>query len=325
MPRYANGRAPLSDLVEFDSGGGKHWGPAATRARWYRARLRIFQRTGVWLHVSPGWNVFRPYAEQVVGRQNACAQGNCLAAASPGWSSHGLTWVHRIHTGGRWVDAAAADIGDYWRVPFHIFREEMEAAGFLVGGILRDVAGVDEWWHIIDLAPHAVPAFAGATPFEAPKPITGGIPMFALIGSPDAGLIYIQGLDGRREGVQSAAHLEVLLRYRNAMLTPGSKIEEFYYGDLIGARGAIDWYLARVNGPRDEATLAKLDELRADIAKLDTEFDGTPHVFTAEELSAIGTAAGAAAADAIDAPLEQIIASLRTMPADVVAEIKARL
>jgi hypothetical protein len=327
MTRYANGRAPLSDLVAFDSGGGQHWGPAATRARWYRARRRIYERTGIWLNITGGWNVFRPLHEQTLGRQKACAQGNCNAAAVAGYSSHGLTWNHRIHTGGRWVDAAALDIGDYWRVPFAIFREEMEAAGFVVGGILRDVAGVDEWWHVIDLHPFsAIPAYDTARPFEpASKPTTGGIPMFALIGVPDQGLIYVQGLDGRRQGVQSAAHLEALLRYRNAMLTPGQNIEQFYFGDLVGARGAIDWYLGQVNGSNDADTLARLEQLRTEVAAIDTEFDGTPHQFTDEELAKIGAAAGTAAGAHIDAGIDDIVASIRTMPDDVVAAIKAAL
>jgi hypothetical protein len=320
MTRYQNGRAPLSELVQFDTGAGKHWGPAATRARWYQARSRIKARTGVTLHITAGWNVYRPYAEQVIGRANACNQGNCNTAAVPGYSSHGLTWRSARFTGGKWVDAAAIDVGDYWRVPWSIYKAEMEAAGFLVDGSTDDIAGIREPWHIIDLAPYAMPAYENSDEF-VPAVKNGALPMFTLVSIPDTGIIWIQGIDGRREGTQSQAHLDALLLFRDAMFQTGKTINSIYFGDFVGQRGAIDWYIGQVNGPRDAATLAKLEELRQEIAKIDPEFDGNPHIFTPEELAAIG--AGAVAA--VDASVDEILTSLRTLPADVVEELKTRL
>lgn len=102
---------------------------------------------------------------------------------------------------------------------------------------------------------------------------TGGIPMFNLIKVPDLKQIVVQGLDGRREGVQSKAHLDALIAYRNGMLTPGDPMT-MYYGDFVGNRGSIDWYLARVNGPRGAAA----------------DPDNDPIEFSDEDLAKIGAA-----------------------------------
>lgn len=171
MTRYQNGRIPLNELVEFDTGNGKHWGTPTTRARWYAGRAAIKRRTGVTLYISAGWNAYRPYAEQVIGRNEACRQGNCNAAASPGYSSHGGTWISAKYTKRQWVDAMALDIGNYWAVPWSIFKEEMERVGFLVGAITPELAGIFEPWHVIDLAPYA--SFAGddSKPFPDEKEI----------------------------------------------------------------------------------------------------------------------------------------------------------
>lgn len=100
----------------------------------------------------------------------------------------------------------------------------------------------------------------------------GAMQMFTLVNVPDKGLVYVQGIDGRREGVQSAAHLEALQRYYNEMVA--GKGITMYNGDLVGQRGAIDWYLNRVNGPRPE-TVEPAPE---------------PYKFTDEELAKIGAA-----------------------------------
>lgn len=159
MPRYNNGRIPGDQLVRLDTGGGQHVTLPTPAARWYLLRRNVKARTGVTLYITAGMNAYRDWDEQGVGRRNACASGNCNAAAAQGYSSHGGTWSNGTHTGGRWVDAMAFDIGNYWAVPWYIFAEECERVGLRVGLITRAIAGIEEPWHVIDLDPY------GAMPF----------------------------------------------------------------------------------------------------------------------------------------------------------------
>lgn len=177
MTRYPNGRAPLSAMVQIRNPDGSlnpsHWLPAATAAKHYELVKRAHAKYGKWLRITPGWNGYRPWDEQVIGRRNACAQGNCLAAAYPGFSSHGLTWFHKVHTRNVWVDAAAIDYGNWWEVfpGLNAWADAVEEVGLRFGLIRKDVAGVDEWWHVIDLDPWGpIPASNGAIPFPIPLP-----------------------------------------------------------------------------------------------------------------------------------------------------------
>lgn len=153
MPRYSNGRIPTSALYRLDTGAGQHLSTWTTAIRWYLLRRNVLARTGVVLYITPGMNGYRDWAEQGVGRRKACAQGNCNAAASQGYSSHGGTW-----NGG---DAMAFDIGNYWAIPWAIFKEECARVGLEVGLITRAIAGIEEPWHIIDRNPY------GPAPFGA--------------------------------------------------------------------------------------------------------------------------------------------------------------
>lgn len=162
MPRYENGRVPSDALVTLDSGNGRHLATPTTAIRWYLLRRNVKERTGVTLAISPGMNGYRNLAEQVTGRRNACAAGNCNAAASPGYSSHGGTWKHPRHTGGRWVDAMAYDIGNFWAIDWEVFEEECAKVGLRTGLITEEVAGIFEGWHVIDLDPYG-PAPHGLT------------------------------------------------------------------------------------------------------------------------------------------------------------------
>jgi hypothetical protein len=117
--------------------------------RWYGLRRDVQRETGVTLHISPGMNAYRDYDEQIVGRTNACAAGNCLAAASAGSSSHGGNMAYAF-TNWQRVDALAFDIGDYWRIPWATFKRIAERWGFEVGRITKAIAGIEEPWHIID-------------------------------------------------------------------------------------------------------------------------------------------------------------------------------
>lgn len=150
LPRYENGRIPAAALVTLDTGNGRHLATATSAVRWYLLRRNVLARTGVTLYITPGMNAYRDWDEQGVGRRNACAAGNCNAAASQGYSSHGGTWRYQ----GRWVDAMAFDIGNYWAIPWAVFVEECARVGLRTGLITRAIAGIDEPWHVIDLDPH---------------------------------------------------------------------------------------------------------------------------------------------------------------------------
>lgn len=150
MPRYSNGNIPPSALVQFDTGGGQHVGTVGIRDRWYQLRSNVKARYGKTLQISSGWNVYRPYDEQVVGRANACASGNCAGAAVPGSSSHGGNWG--------WQDALAIDVGNYSIIGRDAFYEEARRVGFVAGAITEAVSNIPggEPWHIIDLDPYRV-------------------------------------------------------------------------------------------------------------------------------------------------------------------------
>ncbi|MBW9094651.1 hypothetical protein JNB62_13220 [Microbacterium jejuense] len=153
---YSNGRVPEAALVQLDSGTtgrGRHVSTPASALRWYLVRRDVQRETGVTLHISPGMNAYRDYDEQVIGRTNACAAGNCLAAASAGSSSHGGNMAYPFTNWVR-VDAMAFDIGDYWRIPWATFKGICERYGLEVGLITRAIAGIDEPWHIIDRRPY---------------------------------------------------------------------------------------------------------------------------------------------------------------------------
>ena len=75
--------------------------------------------------------------------------------------------------------------------------------------------------------------------------------MFGISYDPKEGLTYVTGLAGRQQVVLSGDHLIALLRYRSATQKTGyemSDIVHIYSGDFTGKRGAIQWYLERVNG-----------------------------------------------------------------------------
>ena len=157
VPRFSNGRIPSSELVTLDTGGGRHVTTYGMAIRWYLLRRNVFARTGITLYISAGMNAYRDYAEQLVGRVNACAQGNCNAAAAAGYSSHGGTWSNAQKTGGVWVDAMAFDIGNYWAIRWDIFVEECARVGLNCGWITKQIAGIEEPWHVISLDPYHRP------------------------------------------------------------------------------------------------------------------------------------------------------------------------
>jgi hypothetical protein len=172
MATYENGRVPRGLLVTLDSGNGRHLTTIKGMVVWYALRAWVWTTYGVWLEISSGMNAYRDYDEQVVGRRNACADGNCLAAAYPGQSSHGGTWWHRQYTNGQWIDAFAFDIGNWWLLGKDRFFNACWRFGLEPGLIDASVAGVDEWWHVILRDPFGpAPQFASlsSTPIRTPK------------------------------------------------------------------------------------------------------------------------------------------------------------
>jgi hypothetical protein len=170
MTLYENGRIPLDKLSQLDSGP-QHLTTAKCAAMWYQLRTNVKAKHGVTLAITPGWNAYRPYDQQVIGRQSACAQGNCNAAASPGYSSHGGTWLDSVVTGGKRVDTMAFDIGNYGLIGQDAFYAEAAAVGFVVGAITVARAGRTEPWHIIVLDPYGpVPSGLNVQPFPATIP-----------------------------------------------------------------------------------------------------------------------------------------------------------
>lgn len=172
MATYENGRVPRGVLVQLDTGNGRHLTTLKCMVIWYALRAWVWSTYRVWLEISPGMNAYRDWDEQNVGRRNACAQGNCNAAASPGWSSHGGNWAHPRHTAGRRVDAFAFDIGNWWLLGKDRFFDACRRFGIEPGLIDASVAGVDEWWHVIIFGPFGpAPQFASLTanPIHTPK------------------------------------------------------------------------------------------------------------------------------------------------------------
>lgn len=171
MTTYQNGKIPDTALITLDSGPKHRTSPKAA-AMWYALRANVERDHEATLHITPGWNAYRPYAAQEAGRKDACAAGNCDAAARPGWSSHGGTWIDDQVTGGAWVDALAFDIGDYWRIGQDAFYQQARRVGFIVGAITKDRARIDEPWHIIVLDPWGpVPASLDAHPATEEDPV----------------------------------------------------------------------------------------------------------------------------------------------------------
>jgi hypothetical protein len=146
MPRYQNGRAPLSELVKL---GDQHYLPTGTAARWKEMQRLAWEKYGVWLLISPGWNAYRPLNIQVQYREELG-----IWAAVPGYSSHGLVYLGR--------DCAAIDVFN-WRslapgneiLAWSRFVALCRLVGFTV-----DFVTPREQWHIGDFDPFTIPAFA---------------------------------------------------------------------------------------------------------------------------------------------------------------------
>lgn len=149
MGGFANGRIPLSQLVHL---GGEHYLPPGTAARWKWLQRVAYEKYGVWLNITVGWNAYRPFDVQVTYKRQ---YGNM--AATPGLSSHGGTF------GGRVV--FAIDVNNWAALGWDRFVAVCRLAGFTV-----DFVSPREQWHIGDFNDGWVaPAGASTTPTIKPE------------------------------------------------------------------------------------------------------------------------------------------------------------
>lgn len=158
---YNNGQIPARALTILatgydDSGYYEFQCTPAFAARWAYAKKYARKQFGRTLFISTGWNIYRPLEAQYDARRAACAAGNCLGAAEPGFSSHGGNWHDS--------DCLAIDV-DANGLGWDQVDEAMAAAGFACGLITEEISGRPggEPWHYIDFnAFSAVPQFAGS-------------------------------------------------------------------------------------------------------------------------------------------------------------------
>lgn len=114
-----------------------------------------------------------------------------------------------------------------------------------VMGTTGDSTGIHVHWEVIKDGKRINPVdwltqTAGAPPVATPNP--KGVPMFAIVNGVDSKLQFVTGITGKRCGIQSAHHLEVMKRFQSGLLA--GRIESFYWGDQL----TIEYYLGQVNG-----------------------------------------------------------------------------
>lgn len=129
MGGYTNGNYPLRMMVHL---GGDHYLPAGTAARWRWLQRAAWEKYGVWLIITAGWNGYRPYNIQVQYRKDLG-----IWAAVPGYSSHGLIY--------RGQQVAAIDVANWGELGWSRFKALCRLAGFTV-----DFVSPQELWHIGD-------------------------------------------------------------------------------------------------------------------------------------------------------------------------------
>lgn len=141
---YANGRIPLILLVHL---GGDHYLPPGTAARWKWLQRIAWEKYGVWLVITPGWNAYRPYDVQVDYKRRL---GSLAAAA--GFSTHGGFVKGQV--------VFAIDVHNWAALGWARFSALCRLAGFTVNFV-----SPEELWHIGDFNDGwVVPAGAGSTP-----------------------------------------------------------------------------------------------------------------------------------------------------------------
>lgn len=144
MSNHANGRIPLDQLVHL---GGEHYLPPGTAARWKWLQQAAWEKYGIWLVITPGWNAYRPLNIQIVYKAKYG-----VMAAEAGKSSHGGTYGGQI--------VFAIDVQNWGALSWARFAALCRLAGFTV-----DFVKPKELWHIGDFNNGwAVPAGAAEAP-----------------------------------------------------------------------------------------------------------------------------------------------------------------
>jgi hypothetical protein len=278
-PQYQNGGFPLSMMVKLvGSGGENHYLPPATAAKWYELQRRAAARRKAKglpplpLLIWPGWDAYRPYDAQVAAQKNACAQGNCLAAATPRTSSHGLVF--------RGKDAAALDAGNWSAVyqgDYEAFFADARAVGFVADFIRPGVNGYPlgtprEFWHLFDFDPWGpVPAFDGATPFPTQEEDMSQADIDSIQQKLDDLIGAIGAGNGRSLPVQSSvlANVRASVTLGNALVALLAPVQRIIDGqvasvslrqEIADAKSGVLQLLGRPTGEVpdvDEAALAK--------------------------------------------------------------------
>lgn len=141
---YSNGRIPLDQLEHL---GGDHYLPPGTAARWRWLQRIAFEKYGVWLIITIGWNAYRPYDIQVIYKRELGGW-----AAAPGFSTHGGMVNGRV--------VFAIDVNNWAALGWARFSALCRLAGFTV-----DFVSPEELWHIGDYNDGwTIPAGAESTP-----------------------------------------------------------------------------------------------------------------------------------------------------------------
>lgn len=179
MAAYANGEIPLSVLIRVPGQENDDaWLSNATCARWLALKKDVYDTYGVTIWIVPGYNAYRPLANQEYAKQRAINEGRPQDAANPGTSSHGGVYI-------QWGSprngqaSLAIDAGGYESLNradcYAICRKHGFEPGFF------------DWepWHIIDWDPQiGVPGKDSTTSPE----------------EDEMNFINIQGKSGARRG-----------------------------------------------------------------------------------------------------------------------------
>lgn len=150
-----------------DIGLWQHLAPPGTAARWGELFKLAYQKYGVSLRITPGWNVYRPLNIQRIYRARLG-----IYAAVPGTSSHGGVYQGRESMA---IDVANwRDLGETQTQAWSRFVALCRLVGFTTNFVTPT-----ELWHIGDFDPWTVPQFAAVVikPFPTPEPKEEDTPM----------------------------------------------------------------------------------------------------------------------------------------------------
>lgn len=222
MGGYTNGRYPLSMMVHL---GGEHYLPPGTAARWVWMVRMAWEKYGVILRITGGWNGYRPYDIQVQYRKDLG-----IWAAVPGYSSHGLIY--------RGQQVAAIDVNNWGELGWARFVALCRLAGFTV-----DFVSPQELWHIGDFNDiWTVPAFAASGSGSSVKPapelkkedIMVNIPPMATSNGKDIFMLNPDGRTKRPVGpLQMAVYKSIAAKLKvdiNSYIAEGVKISDIPNG-----------------------------------------------------------------------------------------------